>query len=117
MRPRDRLVRRRLSIVETLPPLTEVVRGSLVERYLRCGKPTCHCARSTGHRVFYLTVSFAGGRTEQLTVPLPLVPAVRRWLRNYARWWDGLEKVSAINRQLLRRRWLDAGAAPRRRRE
>jgi hypothetical protein len=31
---------------------------------------------------------------------------------NYARWWEGLEEVSAINRELLRKRWLDA-APPR----
>ncbi len=28
--------------------LDEVLRGSLVERYLRCGKPNCRCARGGG---------------------------------------------------------------------
>jgi len=116
MNPKQAFLRERAHILQGLPPLTEVVRGSLVERLLRCGKPTCHCAQGAGHRVFYLTVSFARGRTEQVTVPVALVPVVQRWLRNYARWWDGLEAISAINRDLLRRRWLDAEGAPRRRR-
>jgi hypothetical protein len=112
MNPKRALVARRQDVVDHLPPFTEVIRGSLLDRRLRCGKRTCHCARGEGHRVWYLTVSFARGRTEQVTVPPALVPAVRRWVANYARWWEGLEEVSAINRELLRKRWLDA-APPR----
>jgi hypothetical protein len=112
MNPKRALLLRRARAVQQLPPLAEVVRGSLVERHLRCGKPTCHCARGEGHRVWYLTVSFARGRTEQVTVPVALVPIVQRWLKNYHRWWDSLEEVSAINRELLRKRWID-GSAPR----
>jgi len=113
MNPKRALLLRRQRVVDQLPPLTEVVRGSLVERRLRCGKPTCHCTRGGGHHVWYLTVSFARGRTEQVTVPAPLVPAVRRWLTNYSRWWAGLEEVSAINRELLRKRWLNGERPPR----
>lgn len=116
MNPKHALWLRRTRVVRHLPPLTEVVRGSLVERHLRCGKPRCHCARGEGHHVWYLTVSFARGRTEQVTVPEALVPIVQRWLKNYLWWWDGLEEVSAINRELLRKRWIDTGAAKRRRR-
>ena len=116
MNRKQTLLLRRTRLVRRLPPLTEVVRGSLIERHLRCGKPTCHCARGAGHRVWYLTVSFAGGRTEQVTVPVALVPAVQRWLKNYGRWWAGLEAVSAINRELLRKRWLAASPAKRGRR-
>jgi len=116
MNPQRALLLRRQRIVQHLPPLIEVIRGSLVERRLRCGKPTCHCARGEGHRVWYLTVSFARGRTEQVTVPVAWLPTVQRWLQNYLRWWDGLEEVSAINRDLLRKRWSGAGAATRGRR-
>jgi len=28
----------------------------------------------------------------------------RRWVENYQRWWDALEKVSEVNRRLLRLR-------------
>ncbi len=116
MNPKHALLRRRARVVQQLPPLTEVVRGSLVERHLRCGKPTCHCVRGVGHRVWYLTVTFARGRTEQVTVPGALVPVVQRWLQNYHHWWDGLEEVSAINRELLRKRWIADGGVERSRR-
>jgi hypothetical protein len=107
MNPKRALLLRRERAVAGLPPLSEVIRGSLIERHLRCGKPRCHCASGEGHHVWYLTVSFARGRTEQVTVPPDLLPQVRLWLDNYQRWWNGLEDVSAVNRELLRRRWLD----------
>jgi hypothetical protein len=49
-------------------------------------------------------VTFAGGRTEQISLPADLVPLARRWVANYQTWWKAVEKISAINRQLLRAR-------------
>ena len=92
----------------TLPPFGEILRGSLLKRSVRCGKPSCRCAEGPGHPVTYLSVTFAGGRTQQLTVPKEFVPVVRRWVSNYRRWQSAMERVSAINRDLLRRRQLPA---------
>lgn len=101
------LVRRKRALAQ-FPPLDEIVRGSLLERSIRCGKPNCHCAAGGGHKTFYLTVSFARGRTEQITVPAALVPKVQQWLANYQDLWLALEEISAVNRELLRKRWLEA---------
>jgi hypothetical protein len=109
------LLDRRRRAVRNLPPLEEVLRGSVVVRTLRCGKPLCHCATGEGHRATYLSVTFPGGRTEQISLPTRLVPLARRWVANYTRWWNAVERISAINRQLLRQRRA-AAAAPRRRR-
>jgi len=115
MSSRKTLILRKERLVQKLPSLSEVIRGSLIERHLRCGKQGCHCAEGEGHQAWYLTVSFAGGRTEQVTVPEALVPTVRGWLKNYGHWWETLEEVSAINRELLRQRWLGRETHPRRR--
>ena len=40
---------------------------------------------------------------------LVLLPTIRRWIRNYERWWDAIEEVSVINRHLLRLRRIPAG--------
>jgi hypothetical protein len=69
-------------------------------------------------------VSFAGGRTVQVSLPPALVATARRWVANYQAWWRAIETVSEINRELLRRRAIapaeSAGTArhrrPRRRR-
>jgi hypothetical protein len=101
---RARLVARRRRALRNLPPLEEIVRGSVFTRRLRCGKATCHCTRGALHTATCLTVSFAGGRTEQLSLPADLVPVARRWVANYRAWWQAIERISAANRELLRRR-------------
>lgn len=107
------LQRRRATILRRLPPLEEVLRGSLLRREVRCGKPTCHCATGAGHPRRYVTVTFAGGRTQQVTVPPHLAATVQRWVRNYARWWTAVEEISAINRRLLQQRALPAATSGR----
>lgn len=97
-----RPVDRRRRILAQLPPLDEVLRGSVVVRAVRCGKPGCHCAKGEGHRATYLSVTLATGRTEQISLPDELIPLVRRWVANYHAWRAAIEKVSAINRDLLR---------------
>jgi hypothetical protein len=97
-----RLINRRRRTVTGLPPLADVLRGSVVVRTLRCGKAGCHCADGEGHHATYLSVTFAGQRTEQISLPPEVVPLVERQVANYRAWWNAIEKVSAINRELLR---------------
>lgn len=52
----------------------------------------------------YLSVSFGGGRTVQVSLPPAVVATARRWVANYHAWWRAIETVSEINRELLRRR-------------
>ena len=99
-------------LLRGLPPLAEVLRGSVFVRTLRCGKPSCRCAKGDGHRAAYLSVSVAGGRTEQVSLPAHLVPLAKRWVANYLKWWRAIERISAANRQLLRERRA-APAGPR----
>jgi hypothetical protein len=100
----ERLLARRARVRDRLPPFEDLVRGSVFTRRMRCGKPTCRCARGGLHRATYLGVSFAGGRTVQLSLPPALVATARRWVANYQAWWRAIETVSKINRELLRRR-------------
>ena len=100
----DRLLARRQRVRDRLPPFEEILRGSVFAREQRCGKATCRCARGTPHRATYLGVSFAGGRTVQVSLPPALVATARRWVANYQAWWKAIETVSKINRDLLRRR-------------
>jgi len=107
------LRRRRAQILARVPPFEEVLRGSLLRREIRCGQPTCHCAAGPGHPVSYVTVTFPGGRTQQVTVPSSLVRTVQRWIGNYHRWWAAMEAISGINRELLQQRAIDVPAAGR----
>ncbi len=103
--PTKRLLEQRQFLTSGLPSFAEIVRGSLVTRYRRCGKPTCHCVKSRGHGpAHYLVVTLKPGKTEQILLSEPMLPVARQFLDNYKRWWAALEKVSAVNRRLLRLR-------------
>jgi hypothetical protein len=97
-----RLVERRTRLLAKLPPLDEILRGSLVRRAVRCGKPSCRCAGGELHDANYLSVTHRGGRTEQISLPSELLDTVQNGIAVYQKWWEILEQVSAINRDLLR---------------
>ena len=103
------LIKRRQRLLAKLPALDEVLRGSLVERSVRCGKPSCRCAEGELHRAVYLSVTHRGGRTEQISLPRDLVATVRNGLAVYQQCWQILEQVSALNRDLLRQRRASRG--------
>lgn len=95
---------RRKGLVRNMPPAGEVLRGSLLERYVTCGNPACKCAKGERHGpTWYLTVTLGPGRTTGGSVPPESVDRVRGWIENYRKLKDHLEKISDINRELLRR--------------
>ncbi len=95
---------RRQGLTKVLPPLGEVLRGSLMERYLTCGNPHCKCARGERHGpVWYLSVTLDQSHRIGSTVPPEQVEQVRCWIQNYHQVKERLEKISDINRELLRR--------------
>ncbi|MDP2734810.1 MAG: hypothetical protein Q8P12_01240 [bacterium] len=99
------LRQRQKAILRRLPPLQAILRGSLVERYKRCGKPGCKCANGPGHGPkYYLTVSYPKRRPEMDYVPADLQEKVKEYLENYRKVKEILEELSEINRELLRRR-------------
>jgi len=52
--------------------------------------------------VFVLTVTYAGGRTRQLSVRRERVAEVRRWLENYRDLKAAIEAICELNHDLLR---------------
>jgi hypothetical protein len=97
-----RVVRARDKLVGKLPITGELLRGSLLERTVRHREGCPKCARGEGHQVFVLTVTYAGGRTRQLSVRRERVAEVRRWLDNYQRLKEAIEAICEVNHELLR---------------
>ena len=99
------LRQRQKALLRRLPPLQAILRGSLVERYKRCGKPGCKCANGPGHGPkYYLTVSYPKRKPEMDYVPAEFQEKVKEYLENYRKTKEILEEISEINRELLRRR-------------
>ena len=99
---RDEALRARERLVGELRLTGELLRGSLLERTVRRTKGCPKCARGEGHRVFVLTVTYAGGRTRQFSVRRERVAEVRRWLDNYRKLKQAIEAICELNHELLR---------------
>ena len=99
------LRRRRAVLLRQLPSLKSILRGSLIERYKRCGKSGCSCMQGQGHGPkFYLSVSHRGARPEMVYVPTEYQEQVNSLVDNYRQARSVLDEICEINLELLRRR-------------
>src|SRR5215475_3047248 len=91
--------RRRL--LSALSDLTKVIRGSFFERYSTCSRPTCGCHQGERHGPRgYVTVK-EGGRQRQYYVPQNQTDAVRHGIEQYHRLMEIVDRISAINLELM----------------
>jgi hypothetical protein len=100
LRTRQRTIVKQL---RTLNP--QVIRGSLITRYTRCGKPRCRCVTGRGHGPkYYLSVSRVGKRPQLLYVPQATVAQVQQQLAHFQTFRALLEELCGIACELLTRR-------------
>jgi hypothetical protein len=86
-----------------LPP--EAIRASVVERFGTCGKPQCACHQGQKHGpYYYLTQCLAPGRVQKFLLrSAQAQSSARTATAAFNRFYDGLEELSQINTELLRR--------------
>jgi len=102
----EKLRRQMEKIVSEIGELGPMRRGSLVERYLPCGKPGCHCGRpdSRGHGPKYSLTYKVKGRTKTEYVSPDQVPLVREQLQNHTRFLELSKQLVATSEQISRLR-------------
>lgn len=94
---------RRRELVRDLPPLEQLLRGSLTETYKRCGRPNCHCAGGPGYGPKrYLVISQPGGRPRRDYVPNAAHERAADLIGNLRKVREALNEICAINAELLR---------------
>jgi hypothetical protein len=100
------LRKRRQTLVKQLSRLEPfILRGSLIERFKRCGKAGCKCAQGPGHGPkYYLSISQPGTRPQMDYVPTEHIQQVSEYLHNFQQVRQLLEQICNLNRELLRRR-------------
>jgi hypothetical protein len=83
----EELRNRRDAIRDELASLGDLRPGSLVGRYRRCGKPTCHCAREEGggHGPSWSLTRGVGGKTRTKIIPPAAVGRTREQIAEYQR--------------------------------
>jgi hypothetical protein len=95
-------VRVRRKLAQGLPPVTEILRGSLLQRTIRHKKGCSKCDNGGGHPVLILTVGYPGGVTKQFSIRPELRPQVEQWLENYRSLKSTLEAICEANHAFLR---------------
>lgn len=115
---RETTQRRRRALHEQLRAFSHepLMRGSLVERLRRCGKPNCACARDPRkrHGGKFLSVQL-DGRTHALHVRPEDEARVRAAIGAYARLWNLINELTACELSDLKREARERRRARRRR--
>jgi hypothetical protein len=86
-----------------LPP--QAIRASVVERFGTCGKSNCACHQGHKHGpYYYLTQCLAPGRVQKFLLKSEAArESARAATAAFSGFYDGLEELSQINTELLRR--------------
>ena len=100
------LRQRKAHLVRSFELPSHLLHASLVERFMKCGKPNCHCHTAPAKHgpFFYLNRCFAKGQVQSLLLKTPnQVEQARQSLAAYAQVQGRLDQISQINHELLRR--------------
>src|ERR1700694_852088 len=104
--PSAALRNRRHQLARRLPPIEQILRGSRIETYKRCGRPNCHCVDGTGHgpKRYLSTISRTGERPRVGYVPNAAHAEVCEVLATFRKMREMLNAACATNAEPLRRR-------------
>src|SRR6266566_7440584 len=84
-------------VLRDLPDLTDILRGSLLQRIIHHRQGCPKCERGEGHPVSVLAVSYPGRRIRHISLRSEQVPEVRRQLETYQRLKASLEQICELN--------------------
>ena len=96
--------RKTLLLSQLIVP-SNLLRASYVERFTTCGKSNCVCAQGQKHGPFYYLVSgLSPGNVLKFLLKTPSQQHHgEKGVASYQELWQGLEELSQINAELLRR--------------
>ena len=97
------LQQQRKQLSEQLAASGELRPGSLVERYRRCGKSSCHCAKkgSRGHGPQFSVTHSVQGKTVTRIIPRgPAVERTRQQIAEYRRFRKLVSEFVTLSEQI-----------------
>ena len=106
MKEREKLEMNRLQVLEEFSQLGDLRRGSLVTRYIRCGKEGCHCheAGESGHGPKHSLTYKEKGRTVTEYVDAEHLAQVKGQFSEHRRFLELCQQFLRINEQICRLR-------------
>ena len=100
-RERRRVEQQRDALRAQLRGLGNLMRGTVVEVGVKCGRPGCACAQGEKHRKVHLSLNL-GGRTRGCYLGEARAAAVAPLIAEYERAWRLINELTAVNLALLR---------------
>ena len=97
----QKLFSRRAQFCNQLASCEEMIQGTLVTKYLKCGKPGCRCTTGSPHGPKYYISDKVEGHTRMLYVPTNAIAVVRKQIQLYRQFKKIGAKISKINRAML----------------
>ena len=96
------LMEKKERILSRITSLSDFRPGSLVERYRRCGKPYCHCAKpgAKGHGPSYSLTRSVKGKTVTRIIPKDAVEITRRQIEEYHRFREAVGALAETNEKI-----------------
>lgn len=93
---------RREALKADLSQVHDLRRGSLVERYRKCGKTNCSCAadEEQAHGPSWSLTWEVAGKTRTKVIPAPAVERTRAQLREYQRFRRLTRELVEVSEQL-----------------
>ena len=93
------LEQKRSDVFDEIKSLGDMRRGSLAERYIRCGKAGCHCTKvgSKGHGPSYSLTRKVKGKTVTKYLRVEQVEQVQEQIRNRRQFGRLLQEFLEVN--------------------
>jgi hypothetical protein len=106
-------VLQRDQLLDQLAHIGEMRPGSLVARFRKCGKPSCHCAKkgAQAHGPSYSLTRPVAGKTVTRIIPDgPAVQRTRQQLQEYHRFRQLVRQLIAVSEQICDGQLRQAGS-------
>ena len=96
------LMAKKERILSNIIHLADFRPGSLAERYRRCGKPYCHCAKpgDEGHGPSYSLTRSVKGKTVTKIIPKDTVETTKRQIQEYRRFRETVSELVDTNEKI-----------------
>lgn len=101
------LKRERERLLKSLIEFRQAIRGAILVRFSTCSRPNCACHEGKRHGPRTYVVASVRGRQRQCYVPKSQVAAVHDAVKQYHKLIHTVDRIAAINRELMRRQALE----------
>jgi hypothetical protein len=97
-----KLMAKKEQILSNITHLADFRPGSLAERYRRCGKSYCHCAKpgDKGHGPSYSLTRSVKGKTVTKIIPKDAVETTNRQIQEYHRFREAVSELVDTNEKI-----------------